>query len=75
MAFFYNRDKFEILRRIIKYIIQSITVAIACYWIPKTKLDQNEIIMISITSAAIFCILDMFSPSMGYKYEEFNNEE
>ena len=40
-------------------------VAIAAYAIPKRSLNLEEIILISLTAAATFSILDTYVPSMG----------
>lgn len=49
----------------IKYIIEGLAVAIAAYYIPKNKLNVEDIVVIGITAAAIFAILDIYSPSTG----------
>jgi ABC-type Co2+ transport system permease subunit len=40
-------------------------VAIAAYAIPKRSLNIEEIILIALTAAATFSILDTYVPSMG----------
>ena len=40
-------------------------VAIAAYAIPKRSLNVEEIILIALTAAATFSILDTYIPSMG----------
>lgn len=55
----------ELLRRAIKYIIEGIMVAIAAYAIPKQSMKISEIIIIGLTAAATFSILDVFVPSMA----------
>jgi ABC-type Co2+ transport system permease subunit len=57
----------EFTKRIIKYIIEGIMVAIVAYAIPNAKrgLDIEEIITIAITAAATFSILDTFLPSIA----------
>jgi len=66
-----NRDKSsndleEMIRRAIKYLIEGGAVAVACSLIPSNKLTVEEVLMISLTAAAIFAILDMFAPSISY---------
>jgi hypothetical protein len=59
-------DKSEFVKRAIKYIIEGIMVAIACYAIPKGKgLNMEEVALIALSAAATFSILDTFIPSMG----------
>jgi ABC-type Co2+ transport system permease subunit len=40
-------------------------VAIAAYAIPKRSLNIEEIVLIALTAAATFSILDTYVPSMG----------
>jgi len=57
----------ELVKRIIKYLVEGLMVAIAAYAIPKARnaLNIEEIIFIAATAAATFSILDTYIPSMG----------
>ena len=55
----------ELVKRIIKYLVQGLMVAIAAYAIPKRSLNIEEIVLIALTAAATFSILDTYVPSMG----------
>ncbi len=55
----------ELVKRIIKYLVEGLMVAIAAFAIPKRSLNVEEIILISLTAAATFSILDTYIPSMG----------
>ena len=55
----------EILKRAIKYLIEGLMVAIACFAIPKKSLDVEEIAILALVAAATFSILDTYIPSMG----------
>ena len=55
----------ELIKRIIKYLVECIMVAIAAYSIPKQSLKVEEVIIIALTAAATFAVLDVFIPSMG----------
>lgn len=55
----------ELVKRIIKYLVEGLMVAIAAYAIPKRSLNVEEIILIALTAAATFSILDTYVPSMG----------
>ena len=55
----------EIVKRMIKYLVEGLMVAIAAYAIPKRSLNVEEIILIALTAAATFSILDTYIPSMG----------
>lgn len=58
-------DIMEIVKRIIKYLVEGFMVAIAAYAIPKHSLNFEEIILIALTAAATFSILDTYIPSIG----------
>jgi ABC-type Co2+ transport system permease subunit len=55
----------ELIKRAIKYIIEGIIVALAAYVIPKKSLNVEEVVVIALTAAATFSVLDVFIPSMG----------
>jgi len=55
----------ELVKRIIKYLVEGLMVAIAAYAIPKRSLNIEEIALIALTAAATFSILDTYIPSMG----------
>jgi ABC-type Co2+ transport system permease subunit len=55
----------ELIKRAIKYIVEGIMVAIAAYAIHKKSLNVEEVVIIALTAAATFSVLDVFIPSMG----------
>ena len=55
----------ELVKRIIKYLVEGLMVAIAAFAIPKRRIDLDEIALIALTAAATFSILDTFVPSIG----------
>ena len=55
----------ELVKRIIKYLVEGLMVAIAAYAIPKRSLNWEEIVLLALTAAATFSILDTYVPSMG----------
>jgi ABC-type Co2+ transport system permease subunit len=55
----------ELVKRIIKYLVEGLMVAIAAYAIPKQSLKMEEIALLALTAAATFSILDTYIPSMG----------
>jgi len=55
----------ELVKRIIKYLVEGLMVAVAAYAIPKRSLNLEEILFIALTAAATFSILDTYIPSMG----------
>ena len=58
-------DLGELLRRVVKYLVEGLMVAIAAYAIPKQSLKMEEVIIIALTAAATFSILDTYVPSMA----------
>jgi ABC-type Co2+ transport system permease subunit len=55
----------EMIKRIIKYLVEGLMIAIAAYVIPKKSMNMEEIALLSLTAAATFAILDTYIPSMG----------
>ena len=55
----------ELVRRIVKYVVEGIMVAIAAYAIPKRSMNLDEVMLIALTAAATFSILDTYVPSMA----------
>ena len=55
----------ELVKRVIKYLVEGLMVAIVAFAIPKRSLNLDEIAIISLTAAATFSILDTYLPSMA----------
>jgi ABC-type Co2+ transport system permease subunit len=55
----------ELIKRIVKYLVEGLMVAVAAYAIPKRSLNFEEILLIALTAAATFSILDTYIPVMG----------
>tara|TARA_B100001142_G_scaffold311417_1_gene345813 strand:- start:361 stop:624 length:264 start_codon:yes stop_codon:yes gene_type:complete len=58
-------DGGELLRRAVKYLVEGLMVAIAAYAIPKKQLNMEEVLLIALSAAATFSILDTYVPSMA----------
>ena len=58
-------DVSELIKRIVKYLIEGLMIAIAAFAIPKRSLNLEEIALLALTAAATFAILDTYIPSMG----------
>lgn len=58
-------DLSEMMKRIIKYLVEGLMVALAAYAIPKRSLNMEEIGLLALTAAAVFSILDTYVPSIG----------
>ena len=55
----------EIMKRVIKYLLEGLMVAIAAFAIPQKSLQIDEIALLALVAAATFSILDTFIPTMG----------
>jgi len=55
----------ELVKRAIKYIIEGLAVGICAMLIPKKQLNVEEVVIIALTAAATFSILDVFIPAAG----------
>jgi hypothetical protein len=58
-------DISELIKRAIKYLIEGLVVAIVAVIIPKKSLLVEEVIIIALTAACSFSLLDTMIPSMG----------
>ena len=58
-------DLGELVRRAIKYLVEGLMVALAAYAIPKRSLNFDEVLLIALTAAATFTIMDAYLPSMA----------
>lgn len=55
----------ELIKRLIKYLIEGLMVAIAAFAIPKRSLNIEELISIALTASCTFAILDTYVPSIA----------
>lgn len=58
-------DLGELVRRAIKYIVEGLVIAIAAVVIPSKGMKLDEVLLIALSGAATFSILDTFVPSIG----------
>jgi hypothetical protein len=58
-------DVNDLLTRVLKYVIEGAAVALALVFIPRKGLPMDEILTITIAAAAVFAVLDIFTPSIG----------
>jgi hypothetical protein len=54
-----------LLKNILKYLLEGIAVAVAAKYIPSREIAFNEVMMIAVTAALTFFLLDLFSPSIA----------
>ena len=55
----------EFVKRAIKYLVEGLIVSIVAAVIPKKSLNMEEVVIIALSAAATFALLDLFSPSIG----------
>lgn len=60
-----NFDLSEVATRTLKYIVEGVLVAVAAFLIPQGKPKMEEIVMLGLTAAAVFAVLDMVAPATG----------
>jgi hypothetical protein len=53
------------LSNLVKYVLEGLAVAVAAFFIPRKNVNLKEIVMIGLTAAATFALLDMFTPFVG----------
>lgn len=58
-------DLGELARRLVKYLVEGLMVALAAFAIPQKSLRLDEIALIALTAAATFCVMDTYIPSMA----------
>lgn len=55
----------ELMKRVVKYLVEGIIVALAALVIPTQRLNMNEVTLLALTAAATFSILDTFIPTIA----------
>lgn len=58
-------DTKEMLTRLVKYLIEGLTVGIIAMVMPAKPLSIEEALLLALVAAAMFSILDMVAPSIG----------
>ena len=61
----FERSASEVLKRLIKYALEGLAVALAAKYIPNQKLNIQEIVMLGLTAACVFALLDIFAPTIS----------
>jgi len=58
-------DLGELVKRTLKYLVEGLIVALAAFVIPSKKLRVDECLLIALTAAATFSILDTYLPALA----------
>lgn len=61
----YQFDINEIFVRMFKYLLEGLVVSFAAFMFPENRMKFDEIVLIGFVAAAVFSLLDLFSPSIG----------
>lgn len=62
-----NINNREVIRRLFKYALMLIVVGFAAYSVPPCKLNAMEVLLIALSAATVFCVLDMTMPTISVK--------
>jgi len=58
----------EVIKRIAKYLVEGLAVGLAAFIVPRVRginLPMDTVLVIALSAAAVFAILDLYSPSIG----------
>ena len=58
-------DARELCKRVVKYILEGLVVAIAAILLPKNKPDFEAVIALALVAASTFAIVDTMMPSLS----------
>jgi hypothetical protein len=61
----YTFDTNEMFTRLVKYLMEGLVVGIVAAVLPSKQLSLQEIILLGLTAASIFAILDLVAPAIG----------
>ena len=56
----------ELCKRVVKYVLMGLVIAICTLVLPKNKIDFEAVIALGLVSACVFAIVDTFVPTMSY---------
>ncbi len=55
----------EVFTRIVKYLIEGTVVALVAMFLPSKGLTPGEILVLALSAASIFAILDLLAPAIA----------
>lgn len=61
----YTFDTNELFTRLVKYLMEGLVVGIVAAVLPSKSLSVQEILLLALTAASIFAILDLVAPAIG----------
>ena len=61
----YTFDYQEMFTRVVKYLIEGLVVGIVASILPEKPLSFDKVLLLGLTAAAMFSILDLVAPSIS----------
>ena len=61
----YSFNVQEMFTRLVKYLVEGLVVGIVASILPEKPLSMDKIVLLGVTAAAMFSILDLVAPSIG----------
>jgi len=61
----YTFDTYEMFTRIVKYLTEGLVIGIVASILPSKSLSTQEVILLALTAASVFAILDLVAPATG----------
>jgi len=61
----YTFDTYEMFTRIVKYLMEGLVIGIVASILPSKSLSTQEVILLALTAASVFAILDLVAPATG----------
>jgi hypothetical protein len=52
----------EVIRRLVRYLLEGLAIAICVLVIPAKKQDMETVVTLALTGACTFAVLDLFAP-------------
>ena len=50
---------------VIKYLLEGIAVSVSAYYLTSKKTSIQETVLVGVSAATVFLLLDLFAPSVG----------
>ena len=61
----YTFNTSEMFTRIVKYLMEGLVIGIVASILPSKSLSTQEVILLALTAASVFAILDLVAPATG----------
>lgn len=56
----------NMLRKLVKYLLMGLAVGFVAYHIGKGRLSTKDVVILGVTAAIVFAVLDLISPSICF---------